>query len=64
MPILGKDITASDTENSETITKLYGKDAKDFVKYVHSKLTSQEKQELQYALEFYMQKCPKIIEKE
>ena len=64
MPILEKDMTNSDTEYSETITRLYGTDTKDFIKYLHSKLTSQEKQELQYALEFYMQKCPKIIEKE
>ena len=53
----------SDREDNGTIARLKGKEAKVFIKYVHSKLTDQEKQELQNALEFYMQKCPKVIEK-
>jgi hypothetical protein len=62
--ILEKDMKCSDIEDSETIARLKGKEAKAFIRYVHSELTSQEKQELQNAIEFYMQKCPKITEKE
>ncbi len=53
-----------DRENGDTIARLEWKEAKAFIKYVHSNLTFQEKQELQNALEFHMQKCPKVTEKE
>ena len=64
MSILEKeDTTISNIEDNGTIARLNREEAKAFIKYVHSKLTDQEKQELQNALEFYMQKCPKVIEK-
>ena len=63
MSILEKDINVSDIEDCETIARLKGEEAKVFIKYFRSKLTFQEKQELQNALEFYIQKCPKVTEK-
>lgn len=59
-----KDMVLSNNNDIETIAIFEGEEAKAFIEYAHSESTPQEKKELQKALEFYKQHCPKVIEKE
>ena len=46
------------------VARLQGEDSEALKEYVKSELITREKQELQIALEFFIQKCPTIAEKE
>ena len=46
------------------VARLQGEDSEALKEYVNSELITREKQELQIALEFFIQKCTTIAEKE
>ena len=48
----------SDDEKDQIIARLKGKEVEAFKRYIRNKLSPQEKQELQEALNFYNQNVP------